>query len=278
MSTIFSRGLRVVLPLAAILLGGCVRSPEPKFYTLTPVQDQFIGRRSNPAQNAVIGIGPVKLADYLDKSQIVTRTSDEQLVKSEFNRWAGSFKDNFINVLADDLGFLLSDQQIYLYPFRPHIPIDYQITVDVIRCDGRLGDAAYLEARWSILQGQEKKLFKMNRSSIREPVTGPNYGDLVAAQSRALAKLSREIVAAIQQGGRAESRPAAPSMVHNLIAINSRNGMTTPNPIVFLVDMDDTLVENERIQDDLKRHLGNSVPNAGTASGRSRKNSLTSYS
>ena len=202
MSAILSRGLRVVLPLAAILLGGCVRSPEPKFYTLTPVQDQFIGRRSNPAQNAVIGIGPVKLADYLDKSQIVTRTSDAQLVKSEFNRWAGSFKDNFINVLADDLGFLLSDQQIYLYPFRPSMPIDYQITVDVIRCDGRLGDAAYLEARWSILQGQEKKLFKMNRSSIREPVTGPDYGDLVAAQSRAWARLSREIAAALQQGGK----------------------------------------------------------------------------
>jgi hypothetical protein len=202
MNAIFSRSLRVVLPLAAILFAGCVRSPEPKFYTLTPVQDQFIGRRSNPAQNAVIGIGPVKLADYLDKSQIVTRTSDEQLVKSEFNRWAGSFKDNFINVLADDLGFLLSDQQIYLYPFRLSIPIDYQITVDVIRCDGRLGDAAYLEARWSILQGQEKKLFKMNRSSIHEPVTGPNYGDLVAAQSRALAKLSREIATALQQAGK----------------------------------------------------------------------------
>ncbi len=29
----------------------------------------------------------------------------------------------------------------------------------------------------------------------------------------------------------------------------------TPNPIVFLVDVDDTLLENDRIQDDLKRHL-----------------------
>ena len=202
MRAILSRSLRVILPLAAILLGGCVRSPEPKFYTLTPVQDQFIGRRSTPAQNAVIGIGPVKLADYLDKSQIVSRTSEEQLAKSEFHRWAGSFKDNFINVLADDLGFLLSNQQIYLYPFRPHLPIDYQITIDVIRCDGRLGDAAYLETRWSILQGQEKKLFKMNRSSIREPVTGPDYGDLEAAQSRALARLSREVATMIQQGGK----------------------------------------------------------------------------
>lgn len=31
--------------------------------------------------------------------------------------------------------------------------------------------------------------------------------------------------------------------------------MTTPNPIAFLIDVDDTLLENDHIQDDLKRHL-----------------------
>src|SRR5271165_6738082 len=31
--------------------------------------------------------------------------------------------------------------------------------------------------------------------------------------------------------------------------------MTLPNSIVFLVDVDDTLLENDRIQDDLKRHI-----------------------
>ena len=45
---------------------------------MTPIQDQVISRRSSPVQNPVIGIGPVKLADYLDQSQIVTRTSDNQ--------------------------------------------------------------------------------------------------------------------------------------------------------------------------------------------------------
>jgi uncharacterized lipoprotein YmbA len=199
MSAFFSRGFMVLLPLAALLLGGCVRSPEPKFYTLTMVQDQYSARRSNPAPKAVIGIGPVKIADYLDRSQIVTRTGNDQLVKSESNRWVGSFKDNFINVLADDLGFLLSDQQIYVYPWRTSVPIDYQVTVDVVRCDGRLGDAAYLEARWSILKGPEKKLLKTNRSSINEPITGADYTELVAAQSRAIAKLSEDIAAAIQE-------------------------------------------------------------------------------
>jgi len=31
--------------------------------------------------------------------------------------------------------------------------------------------------------------------------------------------------------------------------------MALPNPVVFLVDVDDTLLENDRIQDDLRRHI-----------------------
>ncbi len=37
--------------------------------------------------------------------------------------------------------------------------------------------------------------------------------------------------------------------------LDSVNSITTPNPIVFLVDVDDTLLDNDRIQDDLKRHI-----------------------
>ena len=194
----FSRGLPVILALAAIFLGGC-RSQSPRFYALSPIQeDQVISKGKSSAQNAVIGIGPVKLADYLDQSMLVSRTTDNQAVKAEYDRWVGSFKDNFINVLADNIGSLLSTERIYLYPWRMSVPLDYQVVVDVVRCDGRLADAAWLEARWSIFAGPEKKLLKINRSSIREPVTGADYAAVVAAQSRALAKLSQEIAEAIQ--------------------------------------------------------------------------------
>ena len=198
----FSRGFLVILAIAAIFLGGC-RSQSPRFYTLNPMpEDQVISQRKTPAQNAVIGIGPVKLADYLDQSMLVSRTSDNQAVKAEYDRWVGSFKENFINVLADDIGLLLRTERIYLYPWRMSVPIDYQVVMDVVRCDGRLGDAVWLEVRWSIVGGPEKKLLKTNRSSIREPVAGADYGALVAAQSRALAKLSQEIAEAIQAAGK----------------------------------------------------------------------------
>jgi hypothetical protein len=198
----FSRGLPVILAIAALFFAGC-RSQSPRFYTLNPIQeDQMISRSKSPTQSAIIGIGPVKLADYLDQSLIVTRTSDNQVVKAEFDRWVGSLKDNFVNVLADDLGYLLATERIYLYPWRVSVPIDYQVVLDIVRCDGRLGDAAWLEVRWSVLQGPEKKLLKTNRSSIREPVGGADYAALVAAQSRALAKFSQEIAEAIQGAGK----------------------------------------------------------------------------
>ena len=200
--TPFSRGLPVILAIAAIFFGSC-RSQSPRFYALSPIQeDQVISKRKSPAQDAVIGVGPVKLADYLDQSMLVTRTSDNQAVKAEFDRWVGSLKDDFVNVLADNLGFLLSTERIYLYPWRMSVSIDYQVVLDVVRCDGRLGDAAWLEVRWSVFQGPEKKLLKSNRSSIREPVAGADYAALVAAQSRALAKLSQEIAEAIQGAGK----------------------------------------------------------------------------
>ncbi len=195
-----SRGLAAILVIATMFLSGC-RSESPRFYTLSPMTEG-ISQSQNPARNAVIGLGPVKMADYLDQSMIVTRTSDNQAAKAQFDRWVGSFKDNFINVLADDLGALLATERIYLYPWRLSVPIDYQVILDIVRCDGRLGDAAWLEVRWSVVQGPEKKPVKTYRSVIREPVQGADYTALVAAQSRAVAKLSQEIAAAIQTAGK----------------------------------------------------------------------------
>jgi uncharacterized protein len=197
--TLCARFVPVILAVVASFSVGCTRSQTPRFYTLTAMQpDEVPSKRESPAQNAVIGIGPVTMADYLDQSDLVTRTSDNQLRKAEYDRWAGSFKDDFINILAEDIGFLVPTERIYLYPWRGSVTIGYQVALEIIRCDGRLGEAAYLVARWRVFGGPEKVLLKMSRSSIREPVTGPDYAALVAAQSRAVAKLSQEIAGAIK--------------------------------------------------------------------------------
>jgi uncharacterized lipoprotein YmbA len=70
--------------------------------------------------------------------------------------------------------------------------------VDVIRFDGPLGGDVSLIARWAILQGKDKKLVSVRKSTIIEPSGGKGYEAIVAADSLALEKLSREIAEAIK--------------------------------------------------------------------------------
>jgi uncharacterized lipoprotein YmbA len=203
----FFRLIPVVLVIGLLFLDGCLgRSQTPHFYTLSAIHEaQAMSKGETPARNAVIGIGPIKLADYLDQSKLVTRTGDNRMVKAEFDLWAGSFKDNLTNVLAENIGFLVPTERIYIYPWRQSVPVDYQVVLDVIRCDGQLGEDALLVARWSIIDGQNNKLLTASRSSVREPVTGSDYAALVAAQSRVVGRLSREIVAVIQAASQGQT-------------------------------------------------------------------------
>jgi uncharacterized protein len=187
--------------IAAIFLSGCA-SPSPHFYTLSPIQNEVPYKSASLSHRLVIGIGPVKMAEYLEQSKIVTRPGDNQVNKAEFDRWAGSLKNDFINILAENIGSLLPSAQILLYPFRVPEPVDYQVMLEVTRFDGQLGGSVSLDSRWTIIEGQESKLVQARRSSIVEPVTGSTYGDLVAAQSRALGRLSQEISRAIKNAGR----------------------------------------------------------------------------
>ena len=51
----------------------------------------------------------------------------------------------------------------------------------------------------------------------------------------------------------------------------------TRSPAVFLVDVDDTLLENDRIQDNLRRHIEQEFdPECQDGSGRSGKRFLSS--
>ena len=201
---LYSRWLLLTLAIVIFTLSGCLgKSQSPRFYALNPMsENEAKVKNDTPARDAIIGIGPIKLADYLDQSKLVTRTGDNRMVKAEFDLWAGSFKDNLTNVLAENIGFLVPTEHIYIYPWRQSVPIDYQIVLDVVRFDGELGKDAWLVARWSLLGGKDRELLEVGRSSIREPVAGSDYAALVAAQSRTLEKLSREIVAAIHAAGR----------------------------------------------------------------------------
>jgi len=63
-------------------------------------------------------------------------------------------------------------------------------------CDG--AGASLLLARWSIVDGADRKILRVRKSSFSEPIADGGYEATVASMSRAVAALSREIAAGIR--------------------------------------------------------------------------------
>jgi len=182
-----------------LLVLGCASTSPSRFYTLSSLQEGGRElRQSTSDQDFVIGVGPIKFPEYLDRAEIVTRSSSNKITLSDFDLWAGSLAEDFNRALAENLSVLLSTESVIVYPRLRSGLAKYQITMDVIRFDGSLGGDVSLIARWAIFEGKERKLVFARKSTIIEPSGGQGYEAMVAADSRALEKLSREIAEAIR--------------------------------------------------------------------------------
>lgn len=189
--------LRIITALFLISLtlwAGCAVSEPSRFYTLTPIQDSEIGTRAEKYERKIaIGVGPVRFPDYLDRKQIVTRSGRNEIKISEFDRWAGQLKDNTISILCENLSALLSTNLVFAYPWPGSTKPDYVVEVEIMQFDGDLGGKVVLVSRWIVRGGRDKKVLYMKKSRYVEPVEAQGYPAMVAAESRALANLSRDI-------------------------------------------------------------------------------------
>ena len=182
-----------------VVLSGCTSSPSSRFYILNPLPTTSPETKPSADDKCLsLGIGPIKIPDYLDRPQIVTRVAQDEIALAEFDRWAQNLQNSLTQVLAKNLSVLLCTNTIQLFPWGGGIPVDYRIEMEVLRLDGNLGGNVSLEAWWTVLSGDRKKILFTKRSNFTEAVGGKDYKSLVGAQSRAVGALSREIAEAIK--------------------------------------------------------------------------------
>ncbi len=193
--------IRIILMLGVLLavLSGCTASPHSRFYLLSPLDTTDPQINPSAEERCLsIGIGPIRIPDYFDRPQIVTRGPAGEITLAEFDRWGEPVKENLTRTLAKNLSVLLCTDSIVFFPWRGGIPIDYRIEMEVLRLDGSLGGNVSLEAWWVILNGNGKKMLLFKKSNITEAVGGQDYKSLVAAKGRAIGHLSRDIASAIK--------------------------------------------------------------------------------
>ena len=177
-------------------LAGCATTPRSRFYILEPVKTDA---PAQPAELATaVGVGPVELPKYLDRPQIAVRSGANELFYDETQRWAEALQDNVTAVLAENLSRLVPTDRVAVFPWGRTTTIDYQVVAQISRFDADANGNVVLSANWKLYREQNREVVAQKKTTFTEPVDGAGYTDIVAAQSRALASLSREIAGAIR--------------------------------------------------------------------------------
>lgn len=189
-----------VITLAVYLLsvGGCRSTPPTNFYMLMPSPaSETPGLATLSARGPSIGLGPVTLPKYLDRPQIVSRSSRAKLNLEDLDQWAAPLKDNVASVLAENVSMFVPTDHIVVHPWPRSVSIDYQMPVDILRFDSTMGGGeVFLLARWRIVDKDGKELV-MKKSRFKQQVASSDYETTVIAMSRALEDLSRAMVNAL---------------------------------------------------------------------------------
>jgi len=187
---------RAAAPLVAcalaLLLAGCGSTPSSRFYTLSAVPPPA----GAPSMLAVV-VGPVTIPAAVDRPEIVVAVGPNEVRLDEFNRWVSPLASNIARVVAENLVALLGTPRVAASSITLSADADYRAVIEVQRFETAPGDAATLDAVWSVRRFRDGKV-QIGRTTAREPAPDKGYDGVAAAHSRALARLSQDIAAAVR--------------------------------------------------------------------------------
>jgi uncharacterized lipoprotein YmbA len=193
----------LLLLLAALTLQGCAAlQPASQFYQLEQGSPALPKNDKGPA----LLLGPVKLADYLQRENLVQRELDDSLSLSQKTRWAGSLQDDVGQLLLRQLAGQLDTSRVALYPDRVGFATQVQVVLSISRLDSGVQQPAVLEAQWRLLDSAG-----VQRSSRVVRLQAEHKGtviDQVRAQSDLLQQLASELASAIKSMPIAQAAPA----------------------------------------------------------------------
>ena len=175
----------------AIFAAGCTSAPS-KFYTLNSAA---VGDGKSQADYAVL-IGPVAIPSEVDRPQFTTQVTRNTVAVDEFNRWAEPLNEGIGRVLAADLATLLGTPRVSAVPLANFNPA-YLVTIDIQKFTSNPGKLVRIDALW-VVHKTVGNVSLSGHAVVSEPVADSSFDALAAAHSRALAKVSSDIAAAIR--------------------------------------------------------------------------------
>ena len=199
--------LRIRLVFVFVLAGGfligCVTktTPTTRFYVLNPMTPGAgLANDSGMKGELSVEVASLRLPQYLERPQIVTRSSGNRLELAEFHQWGGNLRKNMMRVLAKNFSQILATPNIAISPHRPSIPPDFLVELEVMQFERDSHGQVRLSTQWRLSCGKDRMPLAthMTDLSIAMVPAGPDFEQTVSAMSTLLGELSqiisREIV------------------------------------------------------------------------------------
>jgi uncharacterized lipoprotein YmbA len=160
---------------------------------LSVMNEPQVSKKINTTPGVIIGMGPIKLPEYLDRPQMVTKDKEGILKFDEFNRWGESLDLGIARLLREDLTVFLPRGNLTLYPWNSSIAVKYQVVAEVVQLDSELDKNMFFVVQWTVIDVQNSKAIIIKRSEFHKAIMPQNYIGMAKTLSTECASLSSQI-------------------------------------------------------------------------------------
>lgn len=190
--------LALVILLSWGLVSGCISNTASptRFYVLNPLDPGVsLVNRTDQTGTLSLEVASLRLPQYLERPQIVTRSSENRLELSEYHQWGGNLRKNMMRVLAKNLSQLLDTPNIAISPYRPPVPPDFLVELEVMRFERDSDRRVRLSTQWRLSRGENGMPLTTRITDLESPKipAEPGFEKTVSAMSSLMGELSQAI-------------------------------------------------------------------------------------
>lgn len=180
------------------MFSACSSSSPVRYFSLNPIDADF---RQDPDDSVMLGLGPIRMPDYLNRSQIVTRGVDAEMHVDEFSRWSEPLTTSLLRIVSADVDNLLQGVVVVVFPYEPFVrnQVNYRLVGDINRFDADDSGQVVLEVQWGIADADGGVVVPVRRNRYQTQTSiADDTSAVVAAMNDALAQFSRDIAGKLE--------------------------------------------------------------------------------
>ena len=187
---------RMTVSVLVLLLAACGSSPPARFYSLQPLD---LAYKADANDAVVMYLGPLRLPEYIARTQIVTRGEGAEMIVDDYHRWAEPLDDAIPRIVAVNVDNLLDRVIVVAFPSGNLVEAEYRLQGSIVRFDADAAGRAVLIVQWGITTSDGDVLVPPRRSQYEARASRPgDPGAVAIALNDTVAQFSRSIAAEIE--------------------------------------------------------------------------------